>query len=94
MLAYLFPEKADVFRAMADEAGRSRSIAGVAFPSDVVAGLALGRAVGGKAVERGKADRFDAKWTGSVPVDARFLDRHQSHPASRRKLEDLAHRLR
>ena len=68
VLAYLFPDKADVFRAMADEAGRSRSIAGVAFPSDVVAGLALGRAVGGKAVERGKADRFDAKWTGSVPT--------------------------
>jgi membrane-associated phospholipid phosphatase len=68
VLAYLFPEKADVFRAMADEAGRSRSIAALAFPSDVVAGLALGRAVGGKAVERGKADRFDAKWTGSVPV--------------------------
>jgi hypothetical protein len=68
VLASLFPEKADVFRALADEAGRSRSIAGVSFPSDVVAGLALGRAVGGKAVERGKADRFDAKWTGSVPA--------------------------
>ena len=68
VLAALFPDKADAFRAMADEAGRSRSIAGVSFPSDVVAGLALGRTVGGKAVERGTADRFDAKWTGSVPV--------------------------
>jgi membrane-associated phospholipid phosphatase len=68
VLAFLFPDKADVFRAMAEEAARSRSMAGVAFPSDVVAGLALGRAVGGKAVERGKADRFDAKWTGSVPT--------------------------
>jgi hypothetical protein len=68
VLAWLFPDKADAFRAMAEEAGRSRSIAGVSFPSDVVAGLALGRTVGGKAVERGKADRSDAKWTGSVPV--------------------------
>jgi membrane-associated phospholipid phosphatase len=68
VLAYLFPDKADAFRAMADEAGRSRSIAGVAFPSDGAAGLALGRSVGGKAVERGKADGFDAKWTGSVPT--------------------------
>jgi len=68
VLASLFPEKGDVFRAMADEAGRSRSIAAVAFPSDVAAGLALGRSVGGKAVERGKADRFDSKWTGSVPA--------------------------
>jgi hypothetical protein len=68
VLAFLFPDKADAFRAMADEAGRSRSVAGVAFPSDVAAGLALGRSVGGKAVERGKADGFDAKWTGSVPT--------------------------
>jgi hypothetical protein len=58
VLASLFPEKADEFRAMADEARRSRSIAAVAFPSDVAAGLALGRAVGGKAVERGKAHRL------------------------------------
>ncbi|MBL0407226.1 phosphatase PAP2 family protein [Microvirga aerilata] len=72
VLAFLFPDKADVFRAMAEEAGRSRSIAGVAFPSDVAAGLALGRAVGGKAVERGKADGFDAKWTGSVPTTPGF----------------------
>jgi membrane-associated phospholipid phosphatase len=68
VLASLFPDKADVFRAMAEEAGRSRSIAGLAFPSDVAAGAALGRAIGGKAVERGKADRFDTKWSGSVPV--------------------------
>jgi membrane-associated phospholipid phosphatase len=68
VLASLFPDKADVFRAMAEEAGRSRSIAGLTFPSDVAAGLALGRAIGGKAIERGKADGFDAKWTGSVPT--------------------------
>jgi membrane-associated phospholipid phosphatase len=68
VLAFLFPDKADAFRAMADEAGRSRSVAGVAFPSDVAAGLTLGRSIGGKAVERGKADGFDAKWTGSVPT--------------------------
>ena len=48
VLAYLFPDKAQKFRAMAEEAGRSRSIAGVAFPSDVAAGLALGRAIGGE----------------------------------------------
>jgi membrane-associated phospholipid phosphatase len=52
VLAFLFPDKADVFRAMAEEAGRSRSIAGVAFPSDVAAGpgpRACGRWQGGGA---------------------------------------------
>ena len=94
VLAYLFPDKADAFRAMADEAGRSRSMAGVAFPSDVAAGLALGRSVGGKAVERGKADRLRREMDRLGPNDARFLDRQQCHPASRGNLEDLAHHLR
>jgi membrane-associated phospholipid phosphatase len=70
VLSYLFPDKAQKFRAMAEEAGRSRSVAGVAFPSDVAAGLALGRAIGAEAVKRGKTDGFDAKWTGSVPTTA------------------------
>ena len=68
VLAYLFPDKAQKFRAMSEEAGRSRSIAGVTFPSDIAAGLALGRAIGAEAVKRGKTDGFDAKWTGSVPT--------------------------
>jgi membrane-associated phospholipid phosphatase len=70
VLAYLFPDKAQKFRAMSEEAGRSRSIAGVAFPSDIAAGLALGHAIGAEAVKRGKTDGFDAKWTGSVPTTA------------------------
>src|SRR5215218_2339636 len=70
VLAYVFPDKAQKFRAMSEEAGRSRSIAGVAFPSDIAAGLALGHAIGAEAVKRGKADGFDAKWTGSVPTTA------------------------
>ena len=53
---------------MAEEAGRSRSVAGVAFPSDVAAGLVLGRTIGAEAVKRGKTGGFDAKWTGSVPT--------------------------
>ena len=38
--------------------------------SHIVAGLALGRAIGAEAVKRGKTDGFDAKWTGSVPTAA------------------------
>src|SRR5829696_4716196 len=70
VLAYVFPDKAQKFRAMSEEAGRSRSIAGVAFPSDIAAGLALGHAIGAEAVKRGKTDGFDAQWTGSVPTTA------------------------
>ena len=43
-------------------------MAGVSFPSDVEAGLALGRAVAEKVIERAKADGSDAQWTGTVPT--------------------------
>ena len=46
----------------ATEAAESRIAAGAAFPSDVEAGLALGQAVGEKAVARAKADGSDAEW--------------------------------
>jgi hypothetical protein len=41
----------------------------MAYPSDVSAGLELGRQVGERAVAWGRADRTDAKWTGSVPTE-------------------------
>lgn len=68
VLAYLMPKRADLFATMAEEAARSRVQAGVAFPSDVAAGLELGRAVGALIVEAAKADGTDIAWTGTVPV--------------------------
>ena len=68
VLAYLFPEEAALFNAKAEEAGQSRLVAGVQYPSDVAAGLALGRNVGAKVVEWAKADGSDAQWTGQIPV--------------------------
>jgi membrane-associated phospholipid phosphatase len=68
VLAYVFPERAAFFREKAEEAGRSRLVAGVNYPSDVAAGLALGRDVAALVIARGKSDGSDAKWTGSVPV--------------------------
>ena len=68
VLSYLFPDRAAYFTARAEEAGRSRLLAGVQYPSDVSAGLELGRKVAALVVERGKADGSDAKWTGSVPT--------------------------
>jgi membrane-associated phospholipid phosphatase len=67
VLAYLFPQRAQFFRDKAAEAARSRVIAGVSYPSDADAGLALGKKVAALVIERGKSDGTDAKWTGTVP---------------------------
>jgi hypothetical protein len=69
VLAYLFPNAADTFMDMAEQAGQSRLLAGVDYPSDVTAGLELGRKVAERVVAWAKADGSDAKWTGSVPTE-------------------------
>jgi membrane-associated phospholipid phosphatase len=69
VLGYIFPADAAMFETLADEAARSRLEAGVAYPSDVEAGLALGRQVGERAVSWGRSDGSDTAWTGSVPTD-------------------------
>jgi membrane-associated phospholipid phosphatase len=66
VLAYLFPDaEAGRFDTLAEEAATSRLWAGASYPSDVEAGLELGRAIGERAVARGKADGSDATWDGS-----------------------------
>jgi hypothetical protein len=66
VLTYLFPDaEPGRFDALAEEAATSRLWAGANYPSDVEAGLALGQAVGERAVARGKGDGSDAKWDGS-----------------------------
>lgn len=67
ILAYAYPDEAKRFTDWAETAAQSRVLAGVSFPSDVKAGLKLGRAVAAKVIERAKADGSDAKWTGTVP---------------------------
>lgn len=67
VLSYLFPAEARSFEEKADQAGRSRVLAGVQYPSDVSAGLELGRKVAALVVERAKADGSDAKFTGTIP---------------------------
>lgn len=69
VLAYLFPNDAKLFADKAEEAVRSRLLAGVQYPSDVTAGLELGRAVAALVIERAKTDGSDARWTGSVPTE-------------------------
>jgi len=79
VLAYLFPDKADDFRARADEAAQVWVQAGLHYPSDVKAGLELGRALGALIVEWAKHDGSDRtgpvdippgprRWTGINPI--------------------------
>lgn len=67
VLAYFFPADAEFFRAKAEEAGRSRLLAGVEYPSDVAAGLELGRAVAALVIERARTDGSDAVFSGTIP---------------------------
>src|SRR5262249_36061706 len=67
VLTYLFPDDAPMFMERAEEAARSRELAGLQYPSDSVAGLELGRRVAALVVERAQHDGFEVPWTGTVP---------------------------
>ena len=68
VLAYLFPKDAQSFIDKAEMAAQSRLIAGVQYPSDVTAGLELGRAVAARVIDHARVDGSDATWTGTVPT--------------------------
>ena len=70
VLAYLFPGKADFFNAKAEEAGRSRLLAGTHYASDVTVGLELGRDVAALVIARARTDGSDAVFTGTIPAGA------------------------
>jgi membrane-associated phospholipid phosphatase len=67
VLASLFPAMAQTYADLAEQAARSRVLGGAAFPSDVEAGLQLGRQVGRMVVEYTAADGASAPFTGSLP---------------------------
>jgi PAP2 superfamily len=68
ILAYLFPDEKGMFSDSAEQAGQSRLVAGVEFPSDVSTGLELGRAVAARVIQRAMADGSDAVWVVSRQV--------------------------
>ena len=68
VLAYFLPAEAKSFQTMAEQAGWSRVLAGLQYPSDYYAGLALGRSVAEQVIAKAKADGSDAVWTGTVPT--------------------------
>lgn len=72
VLSYLFPDHAAEFAVKADEAARSRLLAGVHYPSDVEAGLALGQAVAEQVLARAITDGSDVAWDGTMPTGAGY----------------------
>src|SRR4029077_12224083 len=52
VLAFMLPADAASFQALAEQAAMSRVLAGVQYPSDVTAGLALGRAVAERVIAK------------------------------------------
>jgi hypothetical protein len=68
VMGYLFPAMAETYTDLAEEAARSRVFAGAAFPSDVNAGLQLGRQVGELVVAYAMADGSSTPFTGSFPA--------------------------
>lgn len=69
VLAHLHPERAPLHRERAEEAARSRVLAGVSYPSDVAAGLALGREVARRVIERRRSDGNAVAWSGRAPAE-------------------------
>jgi PAP2 superfamily len=69
VLSEVFPQRAEEFSRLSEEAGRMRLLAGVAFPSDVEAGSELGRKIAQTTLERARKDRSDQQWTGSIPKE-------------------------
>src|SRR5262245_11956882 len=67
VLGYLFPNDAQTFVDQAEECGESRLNAGLQFPSDVSAGLELGRKVADLVIARAKTDGSDEVFTGDIP---------------------------
>ena len=67
VLAWLFPEEAAAFEEQAQQAVESRLLAGVEYPSDVEAGLELGRQVAELVIARGMADGSADPWRAACP---------------------------
>jgi membrane-associated phospholipid phosphatase len=68
VLAYIYPDQAQTFLDMAQEAANSRVLAGASFPSDVQAGLELGQQVAEQVIARAAADDALPAWDGVIPT--------------------------
>ena len=68
VLAYIYPDLAQDFLDKAQAAADSRVLAGAHFPSDVAAGLELGRQVAEQVIARAQVDDALPAWDGVIPT--------------------------
>ena len=68
VLAHFLPAEAASFQTLAEQAGWSRVLAGVQFPSDHYAGLALGQHIAEQVIAKADMDGSALPWTGTVPA--------------------------
>jgi len=68
ILSYLYPGDAQTFQNKAQEDANSRVLAGVQYPSDVTAGLDLGKQVAHRIIDRASVDGSNAVWAGTIPT--------------------------
>jgi membrane-associated phospholipid phosphatase len=68
VLSFFLPEEANAFQSEAEEAGKSQLYAGLAFPSDLSAGMELGRKVAGEVIAVAAKDGSNVPWAGTVPA--------------------------
>jgi membrane-associated phospholipid phosphatase len=81
VLSYLFPDGADRFASLAEEAARSRLFSGTQYPSDTIAGLQLGNSVGGAVVTYARGDNSDAIFSGSfAPTPGKWSNPNPTTP--------------
>ncbi len=72
VLAHFFPAEAQSYQDMAQQAGWSRVLAGVQYPSDYLAGKDLGVKVAEAVIAQADTDGSAAVWTGTVPTGPCF----------------------
>ena len=61
VLAHLFPDDAELFRAKAREAAMSRVYGGIHYPMDGEVGIRMGRRIGRLVVERARRDGVEER---------------------------------
>jgi membrane-associated phospholipid phosphatase len=68
VLAHFLPAEAQSFQTLAQQAGWSRVLAGLQYPSDYDAGALLGQTIAQQVISKAMADGSSAPWTGTVPT--------------------------
>jgi hypothetical protein len=82
ILAAAYPDDATKLKQMAEEAAQSLVYAGVAYTSDVQAGLALGRTVGQMVLDYSQSDGSAQPWVGTVPTGPGLWSGTPSEPGA------------